>query len=113
MATPARAEAAAILPVFLINSRREVWIFEVWFIGDILATFQSGCQFRKFVNEGYDSLACLTRCNTRFRSCVGSPIWVLVRPKTRRLGTDWIPNCRTTGVPQFTMSILISTTSGS
>src|SRR6266571_6641685 len=47
MATPARAEAAASLPVFLIKSRREVWLFWVSFIGDIFWTLTNRCQFKK------------------------------------------------------------------
>src|SRR5882724_9147857 len=48
MATPARADAAAILPVFLMNSRREVRESWVWFIGDIFLTLSDDCQFKKF-----------------------------------------------------------------
>src|SRR3989442_15294525 len=45
MATPASAEAAAILPVLLINSRREVgWVS---FIGVIFLTLTQRCQFKK------------------------------------------------------------------
>src|SRR5437016_4416855 len=47
MATPARAEAAAILPELLINSRREVRLVGLWFIGYIFSTQTSGCQFEK------------------------------------------------------------------
>src|SRR3989442_15901322 len=47
MATPARADAAAILPVFLMNSRREVRESWVWFIGDIFLTLPERCQFKK------------------------------------------------------------------
>src|SRR6266545_4168447 len=47
MATPARAEAAAILPVFLMNSRREVWLFGFSFIGHIFLTLMDWCQFKK------------------------------------------------------------------
>src|SRR5258705_10051351 len=46
-ATPARADAAAILPVFLMNSRREVKESWVWFIGDIFLTLSDDCQFKK------------------------------------------------------------------
>src|SRR6266536_5036299 len=50
MATPAKADAAAILPVFLMNSRREEresWESWFWFIGDIFLTLRDGCQFKK------------------------------------------------------------------
>src|ERR1051326_4993643 len=53
-ATPARAEAAASLPVFLINSRREVGeVGEMGFsfIGDIFWTAPEPCQFKKFRPE--------------------------------------------------------------
>src|SRR5438309_6656476 len=47
MAAPARAETAAILPVLLINSRREVRLVGLWFIGYIFWTQTSACQFEK------------------------------------------------------------------
>src|SRR5438034_5257168 len=47
MATPARAEAAAILPVFLMNSRRELRVLGVSFMGDIFSMFTNRCQFKK------------------------------------------------------------------
>src|SRR6266850_15255 len=47
MATPARADTAAILPVFLMNSRREVRESWVSFIGDIFLTLPERCQFKK------------------------------------------------------------------
>src|SRR5438105_4374673 len=47
MATPARAEAAASLPVFLIKSRREVRLFGVSFMADIFWTLNNRCQFKK------------------------------------------------------------------
>src|SRR2546427_548339 len=47
MVAPARAETAAILPVLLINSRREVRLVGLWFIGYIFSTQTSGCQFEK------------------------------------------------------------------
>src|SRR6059058_5075772 len=47
MTTPAKAEAAASLPVFLINSRREVRLSGVSFINDIFSTSVNRCQFKK------------------------------------------------------------------
>src|SRR5436189_5687025 len=47
MATPARADAAANLPVLLINSRREVRESWCGFIGSIFLTLPEGCQFKK------------------------------------------------------------------
>src|SRR5437879_11244420 len=47
IATPARADAAAILPVFLINSRREERESWFWFIGDMFLTLRDRCQFKK------------------------------------------------------------------
>src|SRR5438093_9191639 len=47
MATPARVEAAASLPVFLIKSRRKVRFFGFSFIGDIFWTLTNRCQFKK------------------------------------------------------------------
>src|SRR5438552_18289311 len=48
IATPARADAAAILPVFLMNSRREVRLWGFSFIGHIFWTAGNKCQFKKF-----------------------------------------------------------------
>src|SRR5947207_9628686 len=48
IATPARADAAAILPVFLMNSRREVRLWGFSFIGHIFWTARNKCQFKKF-----------------------------------------------------------------
>src|SRR5438552_12494045 len=58
-------------------------------------------------------LACSTRFVTRLTSEVASPSCAPVRPNTRTLGTDSMPNWRVTGVFQFTISILSKTTSGS
>src|SRR5204862_2445063 len=54
MATPARAEAAAILPVFLMNSRRELRVLGVSFMGDIFSMFTNRCQFKNSVESRVD-----------------------------------------------------------
>src|SRR6267378_2610550 len=52
MATPARADAAANLPVLLINSRREVRESWFGFIGSIFLTLPDGWQIKKWWPQG-------------------------------------------------------------
>src|SRR5438128_1940078 len=66
MVTPAKAEAAASLPVFLINSRREVRLSGVSFINDIFWTSVNRCQFKK---SGMVAGASRTSADKRLRAC--------------------------------------------
>src|SRR5439155_4247143 len=74
IATPARADAAAILPVFLMNSRREERESWFWFIGDMFLTLRDRCQFKNRIHTAL----CAARHGPRERA----PSWL--RPSARR-----------------------------
>src|SRR6185503_12126692 len=90
MTTPAKADAAAILPVFLMNSRRELRESWVWFIGDIFLTLPDGCQFKKSIRISFVQTKSPYRVSRKGHSCAQMDLELVDEVQSQREGVAFV-----------------------